>query len=526
MKTILSLLLLASSLALSHATCDVYCAYSAVLNKTIGPSGSVDRASYFFDEGLFAPSVYNAQDGQCSLQASFSGDSLVITGTVYAPNDPSTGFFINIQTTKATSGEWFLELDPSVYVQNGGYIDQSTWTHYSLVSGSLVGFGQYQVNLQLTESMHPLQVGVGANGKNANFGLSAWFDFSYNGSTRMSDINVDLTCQTPSTPAPTTVPTAAPTPAPTAVVTPAPTAEPTPAPTPVVTPAPTAVVTPAPTAVVTPAPTTSDGSTSGATSGATSGSTSGSESNSGSSGEYTCPPNAFVVRQAIADQYGANSYFAFIFNTSNDVQYRFDFVNDNGRFQVNSDNTATLTGTLAPLGTNPQDGVFDFDFTASINFQPGSVPAEPHQELHSDAYVPNGPVDTATWTYYQLTSATFTLTNGYGLSIIPYMDMEFQVGDGANGKNVNYGASAWFQFFFTDGNSNLIASGIMDINVDLVCEAAGASSTTGATSTTDSSVSGGAVESPTSPATTATSSASAASVSLLLALIVAIVLSL
>lgn len=757
MKFIATLFVLVASIALSTASdydyCNHFCAYSAILNQTSGPSGSVGRTSFYFADGQFPPSVYNAQDGVCGLTVNLANEYITITGVVYA-TDPSTGFFLNIQGRKVATTEPMLELSAASYKANGGTIDPSTWTQFSLVSGALTGFGAYQnTMIVLAESMHPLQFGYGANGKNYNLGLSAWFDYNIDGKMYMSDINVDIVCkdyicvpgfnitnaednyavtyksagagvdpkytfvdptgvfvedaqlasavvggqirrsdqssldlctfaaiftrdytynmphkELPSssykenggpidtslwryyslvsgsvecptftttiatyegmdlqvgygasgknvnfgasawfeynntangqiidrgildinvdlicgplapTPAPTLAPTPVPTPVPTPIPTDAPTPVPTDAPTPVPTPiptdaptpvptsvptdAPTPVPTDAPTAVPTSAPTPVTTATGGATSGSsadstsgstadstsgstadstsgstadsttattsasTSGVTSGSTSGSTSSEDYTCPPNAYIARQAIADQYGANSYFAFIFNTTENVVYRYNFADDSGRFQINSDGTADLTGTLAPLGSNPQNGIFGFNFAAAINFVPGGTPAEYHKELHADAYVPNGPVDPTTWSFYAFSSAVLSTTDTrYAVTITPYMNMEFQVGAGANGKNVNNGASAWFQFYLIDvtNGNELVESGVMDINIDLVC-----SETNPATGSATSSAATTLLSQTTPPpsSASATSSASTMSVSVLLVLFVVFVLNL
>eukprot|EP01111_Echinosteliopsis_oligospora_P003815 TRINITY_DN15_c0_g1_i19.p1 TRINITY_DN15_c0_g1~~TRINITY_DN15_c0_g1_i19.p1 ORF type:complete len:106 (-),score=32.10 TRINITY_DN15_c0_g1_i19:49-366(-) len=105
------------------------------------------------------------------------------------------------------------------------------------------------------------------------------------------------------------------------------------------------------------------------------------------------------------------------------------------------------------------------------------------------------------------------------------MDMEFQVGAGANGKNVNNGASAWFQFFLIDvtNGNELVESGVMDINIDLVC-----SETTSATGSATSSSATTLLTQTTPPpnSASATSSASTMSVSALLVLFVVFVLNL
>jgi len=70
-----------------------------------------------------------------------------------------------------------LSMIDAAYVANGGPIDPSTWMFYESLSGTLTGVGGEWDGVVLTSAirMNPAQIGVGANGKTTNLGLSSWF---------------------------------------------------------------------------------------------------------------------------------------------------------------------------------------------------------------------------------------------------------------------------------------------------------------------------------------------------------------
>ncbi|MCA8944451.1 MAG: hypothetical protein KDB80_17950 [Planctomycetes bacterium] len=60
---------------------------------------------------------------------------------------------------------------------NGGPIDPGTWSYYAQFEGTLTGqLGLAGAVLQITRRGPAFQIGVGANGKDATFGGSGWFD--------------------------------------------------------------------------------------------------------------------------------------------------------------------------------------------------------------------------------------------------------------------------------------------------------------------------------------------------------------
>lgn len=200
----------------------------------------------------------------------------------------------------------------------------------------------------------------------------------------------------------------------------------------------------------------------------------------------------YSINPAIADEYGGNGGHTFWFpsNGGNEIpnggNTAFHFVDDSGVLEFSMDMTsATMTGQIASVGdpSSVWDVVINFvlgmdntDFTnpmGHINPNGGTSFGEQKRELNSSAYTENGgPVDPSTWRYYYMDEDNSTLTGVGGaddgeileLTQRPggsdYGKFVFQVGAGANGKNVNFGASTWFNY---TGKYN----GHGDINIDL-----------------------------------------------------------
>lgn len=135
-----------------------------------------------------------------------------------------------------------------------------------------------------------------------------------------------------------------------------------------------------------------------------------------------------------------------------------------GTFTENVDGTATLTGMVLSE-THADRG---WNLNVILNGRTTNVlPGSPKKELRSISYSENGgPVDTADWHYYgeengnstyignfigllggtgEYEGATLALT-GFGAN--------FQVGEGANGKNIDFGASGWFSWIVSAQPTN------------------------------------------------------------------------
>ncbi len=67
------------------------------------------------------------------------------------------------------------ELHSSNYAENGGPIDTDTWYYYESVEGTLIGLNDFEGAILSIERAGPaFQIGMGASGKNLNFGGSGW----------------------------------------------------------------------------------------------------------------------------------------------------------------------------------------------------------------------------------------------------------------------------------------------------------------------------------------------------------------
>ncbi len=161
--------------------------------------------------------------------------------------------------------------------------------------------------------------------------------------------------------------------------------------------------------------------------------------------------------------------------TLNGQKYQFE---EDGKF-VDHGETATLTGTL-------KNGAGD-GFTVSMLFNlfvEPNIPS-PKLELKSEAYAPEGPVDPATWKFWDVVEGGVSQLIGLAGSANEGLDFNilskpldesyaFQSGIGANGKNINFGLSGWL---FLEGASPAAmqvndcgaqAGQTCDFNIDLV----------------------------------------------------------
>lgn len=146
-----------------------------------------------------------------------------------------------------------------------------------------------------------------------------------------------------------------------------------------------------------------------------------------------------------------------------------------GAFHEYPDGTATALGTIHSQ-SNPQVRfAVDLHFDQRVNPGDANYPPapSPKKELVPSAYVENGgPIDPATWHYYQGISGTLTGLDamaGAQIQLAPFM-MAAQVGVGANGKNSAYGASFWMTGTVLTQPSlggPIVFTGHLDANFDL-----------------------------------------------------------
>ena len=144
-------------------------------------------------------------------------DYAILTGTVYADNNPNQIFFVNIRLENKLDWNTWSSLNtisgfsmPRSYKDDAGFAEAggelwTTWDYYTLDPDAsyLIGAGEFAGSmLSLTHAPANLlfgaQVGEAANNMNANFGMSTWF--LYEGTllgeniSGLGDVNVDLEC--------------------------------------------------------------------------------------------------------------------------------------------------------------------------------------------------------------------------------------------------------------------------------------------------------------------------------------------
>ncbi|MFT5287507.1 MAG: hypothetical protein ACI8TQ_003694 [Planctomycetota bacterium] len=91
------------------------------------------------------------------------------------------------------------ELSSDSYADNGGVVDPATWHYYENIEGTMTGLLDNQGDMVVLTRRGPaMQVGVDANGKNDNYGMSVCLDVAlFQGGSQSSvdsvgDINIDI----------------------------------------------------------------------------------------------------------------------------------------------------------------------------------------------------------------------------------------------------------------------------------------------------------------------------------------------
>jgi len=153
---------------------------------------------------------------------------------------------------------------------------------------------------------------------------------------------------------------------------------------------------------------------------------------------------------------------------------------EGGLWVENGDGTATLQGTLARRSDPDKRLVVDWLFSNRV--EPGDADYPPFnsplKELPSTDYVPDGPIDPASWYFYTDLAGTLTGESdwaGAAIDMGVHLGVSApQVGLGANGRTHDFGMSAWLAGTVTSrptaGDPFPEDLGGIDINVDLIAD--------------------------------------------------------
>lgn len=111
----------------------------------------------------------------------FANGSACLEGRIVSASNPDRGFDLRIdfdQRALASDSSTASRLLPkSVYADRGGPVDPSLWHFYGRSRGILVGVGEFAgAVIELSSDREALQVGLGANDRNLEFGASGDFD--------------------------------------------------------------------------------------------------------------------------------------------------------------------------------------------------------------------------------------------------------------------------------------------------------------------------------------------------------------
>lgn len=133
-------------------------------------SGQTYETSWIFD-----PSINNGMGELTDI----GNNMLLLTGRIVNSVFDELKFDVSVKLNKTTMpANPKLELDPSVYVANGGTIDPASWMYYNIDpnASTMTGVGATSgINFSLEQRGPSGGLGVGANNKNLNNGFGTWF---------------------------------------------------------------------------------------------------------------------------------------------------------------------------------------------------------------------------------------------------------------------------------------------------------------------------------------------------------------
>ena len=173
---------------------------------------------------------------------------------------------------------------------------------------------------------------------------------------------------------------------------------------------------------------------------------------------FTIPDSAkavsYYVDNAVSDPIyhsGSSNHALWLPGLENGIGSDFLFTESTGLgLYTEAGGIGTLTGMVVSETHADRGWNINVSFSG-MTTPPTTPPGSPKKELKSSAYVENGgPVDTDTWHYFtNFAGNTIGTLTGKGLyegAILELTGLSpaFQVGVGANGKNIHYGASGWF----------------------------------------------------------------------------------
>ena len=188
-----------------------------------------------------------------------------------------------------------------------------------------------------------------------------------------------------------------------------------------------------------------------------------------------CPETAYADDTAVFSGKHAVYLASLVKPLGLDAAFVFD---DGAAFSEDDDGTARLSGRIR----NVTDPGVCFNLTVALGGRvdpsDASYPPDgsPKKELASSAYIENGgPVDPSTWRFYTTTTGALVgCDKAHGAEVlITRKGPAFQLGYGANGKNVEYGGSGWLSYAITSQPNNgsklgdESEGGANDININL-----------------------------------------------------------
>ncbi|MEO1272655.1 MAG: MopE-related protein, partial [Myxococcota bacterium] len=190
-------------------------------------------------------------------------------------------------------------------------------------------------------------------------------------------------------------------------------------------------------------------------------------------GDCGCPEHAeaYALTNAVSDPeaHGANHNHGIVLGNlfCDDANAKFTFQDDDAHLILHGDGTARLVGTatLTSGGCGREGEIWNVDVWLDEAVQ-GTV--EPKLELRA-GFQPTAITDA--WRFFIMREGSASMSHpDTGAEIFMShrpadLRYGFQVGETANGKNLNLGASGWFGYDLVEGDTT--QSGVGDFNIDL-----------------------------------------------------------
>lgn len=123
-----------------------------------------------------------------------------LTGEVARATNPNSSFYVDLEFSDVdVSGDLqssWSGLEPWAFAENGGPVERATWRGYQNVRGQLIGLrARAGTHLRIEGGHGPFLIGLGANGRSLTYGGHLAFEFRTEGTSELTEhgrLSIDL----------------------------------------------------------------------------------------------------------------------------------------------------------------------------------------------------------------------------------------------------------------------------------------------------------------------------------------------